>query len=75
MEKRGSDEAGSAALGVVAFCYIARWLNSAKPRTHRTQALGDRALPDLQGPINQGSSAADPETAGAVEQGFKVLGI
>ena len=27
---------------------VARWLDSAKPRTTRTQALGDRALPDLE---------------------------
>ena len=41
-EKRGSDEAGSAALGVGAFCFAfkATGLDSAKPRTKRTQALG-----------------------------------
>ena len=49
MEKRGSHEAGSAALPVTPFAKakLANYF-SAKTRTHRTHALGDRALPDLR---------------------------
>ena len=41
MEKRGSDEAGSAALPVAPF--------ASEARTHRTHALGHRVLPDSRG--------------------------
>ena len=48
VEKRRSDEAGSAAQPVAPFAKakLASY-SSATPRTHRTHAQGDRVLPDL----------------------------
>eukprot|EP00439_Symbiodinium_sp_Y106_P023355 s7232_g2.t2 len=48
MEKRGSDEAGPATQGVVAYCFAESYKARSEPSsdTKRTQALGDRALPD-----------------------------
>ena len=57
MEKRGSDEAGSAAQGVVACCLAFSYKARSEPSSDTKRTLGDRALPDLMAAAN----AADPE--------------
>ena len=57
VEKRGSDEAGSATQPVAPFAEVkVASYTSAKPRPHRTHALGDRALPDLMADPNAADS-------------------